>query len=96
MIAAGVALDRTDCASAGLDLLAWLLEYETADGHLSPTPVGGRGAGMSGPAFDQQPIEVAALADACARAAAVDPRPVWTDGVRSAAAWFRATTTPAS
>ena len=32
---------------------------------------------------------MAALADACARAAAVDPSPVWPDGVRSAAAWFQ-------
>ena len=39
--------------------------------------------------LDQQPIEVAALADACARAAAVDPSPAWPDGVRAAAAWFQ-------
>jgi hypothetical protein len=89
MIAAGAALDRTELCRRGLDLLAWLLEYETADGHLSPTPVAGRGAGDVPPGFDQQPIEVAALADACARAAAVDPSPVWPDGVRSAAAWFQ-------
>ena len=89
MIAAGAALDRTELCRRGLDLLAWLLEYETADGHLSPTPVAGRGAGDVRPGFDQQPIEVAALADACARAAAVDPSPVWPDGVRSAAAWFQ-------
>ena len=30
----------------------------------------------------------AALADACARAAAVDPRPLWPNGIRAAAAWF--------
>ena len=34
----------------GLDLLGWLIEYETADGHLSPTPVAGRGAEDAGPA----------------------------------------------
>ena len=38
------------------------------DGHLSVTPVGGSGPDDHGPGFDQQPIEVAALADACARA----------------------------
>jgi hypothetical protein len=37
---------------------------------------------------DRQPAEVATLADACARAAAVDPRPLWPEGIRSAAAWF--------
>jgi hypothetical protein len=88
MIAAGVALEDTHLKQRGLDLLEWLLGYETADGHLSPTPVGGRGPQDDKPAFDQQPIEVATLADACARAAAVDPRALWPDGIRSAAAWF--------
>jgi hypothetical protein len=89
MIAAGVALDDPDLKQRGLDLLEWLLGYETIDGHLSPTPVGGRGPQDSRPAFDQQPIELATLADACARAAAADPRALWTDGIRSAAAWFQ-------
>jgi len=88
MIAAGVALDDMMLRQRGLDLLAWLVDYETADGHLSPTPVAGRGAEDARPGFDQQPIEVAALADACARAAAVDANPIWSDGVRAAAAWF--------
>jgi hypothetical protein len=88
MIAAGVALDDATLRQRGLDLLAWLVDYETADGHLSPTPVGGRGAEDARPGFDQQPIEVATLADACARAAAVEPNPIWSDGVEAAAAWF--------
>ena len=88
MIAAGVALDDTALRDRGLDLLEWLLTVETADGHFSPTPVEGRGPSDPKPAFDQQPIEVASLADACARAATVDARPVWPAGIRSAAAWF--------
>lgn len=88
MIAAGVALGDSDLKQHGLDLLEWLLACETTDGHLSPTPAGGRGPQDSRPAFDQQPVEVAALADACARAAAADPRGLWLDGVRSCAAWF--------
>jgi hypothetical protein len=88
MIAAGTALDDSTLRQRGLDLLAWLVELETADGHLSPTPVGGRGAGDARPGFDQQPIEVAALADACARAAVVDAGAIWPDTVRAAAAWF--------
>jgi hypothetical protein len=31
---------------------------------------------------------VSSLADACARAAAVDTNPMWRDGVKAAAAWF--------
>jgi hypothetical protein len=88
MIAAGAVLDDSTLRQRGLDLLGWLIEYETADGHLSPTPVGGRGAGDARPGFDQQPIEVAALADACARAAVVDAGAIWPDAVRAAAAWF--------
>ena len=89
MIAAGVALDDPELKQRGLDLLEWLLDYETSDGHLSPTPVGGRGPQDSRPAFDQQPIEVATLADACARASSADPRALWPDGIRSCAAWFQ-------
>ncbi|CAN5698207.1 glycosyl transferase [soil metagenome] len=89
MIAAGVALDAPKLCQRGLDLLGWLMVLETSDGHLSPTPVAGRGPDDLQPGFDQQPIEVAALADACARAAAVDPSPAWPNGVLSAAAWFQ-------
>ena len=88
MIAAGVALDDSTLRQRGLDLLAWLVDFETADGHLSPTPVAGRGPEDARPGFDQQPIEVSTLADACARAAAVDADPIWPDGIRAAAAWF--------
>ena len=88
MIAAGVALDDWTLRQQGLDLLGWLVEYETAEDHLSPTPVAGRGPDDVRPAFDQQPIEVSTLADACARAAAIDPSSIWPNGVRAAAAWF--------
>jgi hypothetical protein len=88
LIAAGVALQRAPLLRRGLGLLSWLLDHETLDGHLSVTPVGGAAPDDRPPAFDQQPIEVAALADACARAATVDDAPQWAAGVRSAAAWF--------
>ncbi len=88
MIAAGAALADATLTRRGLDLLAWLVAFETADGHLSPTPLAGRGAEDARPGFDQQPIEVSALADACARAAAFDANPTWLAGVRAAADWF--------
>jgi hypothetical protein len=88
MIAAGVALEDSTLRQQGLDLLGWLVEYETAGGHLSPTPAAGRGPDDLRPGFDQQPIEVSTLADACARAAAVDAGSIWPDGVLAAAAWF--------
>lgn len=88
MIAAGAALDDSALWQRGLDTLEWLLTKETAEGHFSPTPVGGRGPGDAQPAFDQQPIEVVSLAEACARAATTCPRALWPEGIRSAADWF--------
>lgn len=88
MIAAGTALERPVLLRQGLELLEWLLDRETRDGHLSVTPVGGSGPDDEGPGFDQQPIEVAALADACARAETVDTDPRWVDGRTAAVNWF--------
>ena len=88
MIAAGVALDRPALVDDGLELLAWLLEHESSDGHMSVTPVGGAGPGDARPGFDQQPIEVAALADACVRAARLSSAERWRVGLESAVAWF--------
>jgi hypothetical protein len=89
MIAAGSALRRPVLVQRGLDLLAWLLDLESEQGHLSVTPVGGRGAKDHGPGFDQQPIEVSAMADACARAMTVDNDRRWMDGVTASANWFQ-------
>ena len=88
LIAAGHLLGRSDITEDGLTLLRWLLDRETLEGHLSPTPVGGAGPGDHAPAFDQQPIEVAALADACVRAAAVTGDDSWQRGTELAVRWF--------
>jgi hypothetical protein len=88
MMAAGAALDRSPLLTDGLELLAWLLEHESMDGHLSLTPVGGSADGDARPAFDQQAIEVAALADACARAWMITSDHHWVDGLARAVGWF--------
>jgi hypothetical protein len=88
LLAAGAALDRPLVTADGLLLLGWLLDIQTRDGHLSVVPVGGRGPGDPIGGFDQQPIEVAALADACARAFELTGDPRWHAGVELAAAWF--------
>lgn len=88
LLAAGHLLDDETALTRGLDLLGWLLDVESNDGHFSPTPVGGRGAADRQPGYDQQPIELAALADACATAFAITAEPRWAAGVRLAAAWF--------
>ncbi len=68
LLAAGALLRDPSLVADGLGLLDWLIDVETIDGHLSVTPVGGWTIGEARPGFDQQPIEVAALADACGRA----------------------------
>ena len=88
LLAAGAALNSPSIVADGLRLLGWLLDVQTRDGHLSVVPAGGRGPGEILPVFDQQPIEVAALADACARAHLIAGRRLWADGVELAAAWF--------
>lgn len=88
LMAAGDCLGDDELTADGLTLLEWLLDVETVNGRLSVTPVGGRGPGDPRPGFDQQPIEVAALADACARAHDLTGESRWADGVNAAAAWF--------
>lgn len=88
LIAAGTTLGRPEVVANGLVLLRWLLDHESLDGHLSPTPVGGAGPDDLPGRFDQQPIEVAALADACQRAHLVTGDDEWRRGVDLAIGWF--------
>jgi hypothetical protein len=88
LIAAGDALGRADVLADGLAALRWLLARETVDGHLSLTGVGGAGPDDRSPMFDQQPIEAAAMADACARAFALTGENVWRDGLTLSVDWF--------
>ncbi|MGH3187433.1 MAG: glycosyltransferase [Streptosporangiaceae bacterium] len=88
LIVAGDALPDVPALNRGLSLLEFLLRTETRDGHLSVTPVGGRGRDDASPGYDQQPIEVAALADACASAFRITCQSSWLAGVRLAWDWF--------
>ena len=88
MIATGSALGDTALVDDGLDLLDWLVEIETGPTGFSFTPVGGRGPGDPKPAFDQQPIEAWAMADACALATAVTGDARWEQRRRCAVSWF--------
>jgi hypothetical protein len=74
----------------GLRMLEWLLATETRDGHLSVVsrPGWSPGEDAQPPASDQRPAEVAALADACVRAATVTADDTWLAGVRMCLAWF--------
>lgn len=89
LLAAGAALDEPQVVADGLSLLRWLLDVQTRGAHLSVVPTSGRGpADADAAGFDQQPIEVAALADACARAFDLTGDAKWSAAVELCAAWF--------
>ncbi len=88
LLLAGVALPDPAARDTGLRLLDFLVRTEIRDGRVSVTPVAGRGVEDTSMGFDQQPIEVAALADVCARAFDLTADDRWRRDVGSAWAWF--------
>ncbi|MBB5872138.1 hypothetical protein F4553_005572 [Allocatelliglobosispora scoriae] len=88
VIAAGAVGGDSELLERGLRMLAWLQEVQLNGGRLSVVPAGGWGPGEPPSGLDQQSIEVAALADACATAAAVTRDPAWEIGVQQAIDWF--------
>jgi hypothetical protein len=88
LIVAGDALPDEPALNRGLSLLDFLLRAQTRDGHLSVIPAGGRRRGDTGPGFDQQPIEVSSLADACASAFRITGQTSWLTGIDLAWDWF--------
>lgn len=85
---AGSLLGRPELVSRGLGMLVWLMSIQTRGGHLSVIPCTGWSPGEPLPGFDQQPIEVAGLVDACATAFDITGDPDWLTCMREAAAWF--------
>jgi hypothetical protein len=88
LLAAGQGLSSDRLLGEGLALLEWLVVTETRAGHFSFTPVGGWGPGQPRPGFDQQPVEAAAMADACNRAWSITGDDIWRERIDMAARWF--------
>lgn len=88
LLAGGAVLRDDGLIDSGLRLLEWLVATETADDHFSFTPVGGWAPGEPRPGFDQQPVEAAAMADACSRAWSLTGDDRWKDRVEKAARWL--------
>ncbi|HOK97510.1 MAG TPA: glycosyltransferase family 4 protein [Bacteroidales bacterium] len=66
MIHAGFTSHNEAVMQRGLDILSWLIEVQTHKGKFAP--IGNKGwffKGKEKPAYDQQPIEAAAMVDAC-------------------------------
>ncbi|MBE1491516.1 glycosyltransferase [Plantactinospora soyae] len=88
VIAAGHLRGDDRLLADGLRMLAWLRDIQLVDGVLSVIPAEGWQRHAPRARHDQQPIEVAALADACVTAAVVTGDPSWGTGVRQAVGWF--------
>ena len=88
MIAIGDALGDADLLRDGLALLEWLVDEQTTGRHLSVVPAGGRGPGDARPGFDQQPIEVAGLAEAATTAWSATGVDDWLGVLAMCVGWF--------
>lgn len=88
LIAGGVALGDKRRTTLGIRLLGWLIGNERRGRQFSFTSVAGRTPGDREPAFDQQPIEAWAMADACYRASSVTKEPRWDGFALQSAAWL--------
>jgi hypothetical protein len=88
MIVTGTALDDDGLVDDGIALLSWLVELQQHDGHLSVVPSGGYSEGDARPGYAQQPIEVAALAEACRAAYVCTGLTRWTETIAQCSGWF--------
>jgi len=88
VIAAGHLLGDVARTAAGLRMLSWLRDGQLVDGRLSVLPASGWQRDSARERFDQQPIEVAAYADACAAAVKATGDDSWRAGIRQATGWF--------
>lgn len=88
LILAGDVMDLASIVQAGLDLLEWLIDSESREECFSFTPHTGRGPDDRVPAFDQQPIEAWAMADAALAAWRIEGSGRWLDVIDDASMWF--------
>jgi hypothetical protein len=88
LLAAGLALGDQRRTITGIRLLEWLTTHETRGERFSFTPVGGRRPGDRDQAFDQQPIEAWAMADACSRVFSSTGEPRWRELSLRAVRWL--------
>lgn len=88
MIVIGGELADESLRDDGLRLLDWLVDEQTLDDHLSLVPSTGWSRGDRRPGYAQQPIEAAALAEACRTAYLATSHPRWIDAIEMCLGWF--------
>jgi len=89
LIVAGESLGDERMRARGLEVLEWLMRLQTIDGVFSP--IGNQGwfpRGGVAARFDQQPIEAAGTAEACADAFRATGDERWRAAALRAARWF--------
>ena len=84
----GFHLQRGSQMRLGILMLNWLIEMQRNGDHFSPIPHRGWAPGDPLPAFDQQPIEIAALVDACSTAYDITSDPRWSRAIHMGYHWF--------
>jgi hypothetical protein len=89
MVAAGAPSRMEPCSTGGSPCsTGWSTSRRHPRGHLSVSPAAGWAPGEPRPGFDQQPIEVAALAEACARALRITGDDRWMTTLDRCGQWF--------
>ncbi len=88
MMTAGAIVGNDRLVENALRQLQWLLDMASIDGHLSVTPAQGQSPHVTPAKFDQQPIEVAAMSEACLRAHALTGDAEWVKGRELCVGWF--------
>ncbi len=90
LLNAGMTLQDEKLVRLGLRTLEWLMDVQTApQGHLAPIGTNGwYRRGRSPARFDQQPVEAAALMDACIAAFEATGAEEWIERARMCFEWF--------
>jgi hypothetical protein len=88
MMVAGALGGSDRLVEKAMGQLKWLLDLSSPEGHLSVTPAGGRFPNVKPDKFDQQPIEVAAMSEACLRAHSLSGDVEWFKGHELCVQWF--------
>jgi glycosyltransferase involved in cell wall biosynthesis len=89
LLLSGRWMQRNDMIDVGLRSLKWLITLQTEDGHF--VPIGSNGwYEQGGPRarFDQQPIEVNAMVEACVEAFDITREKSWFDNAVMCFNWF--------
>lgn len=91
LIAAGKYLDQENMIEQGLESLDWLIRMQTAQGGEYLSIIGNNGwyrKGGEKPQYDQQPVELLSIMEACTQALEATGDERWSKEVDKAFSWF--------